>query len=77
MVLRAEEALVRNEQDALSLARWRSGYVLIYALCEAVALYGLVLRFMGFTLTQVAPFYVVGFVLLFFFSPRRPSSAIG
>jgi hypothetical protein len=30
------------------------------------------LRFMGFTLSEVAPFYVVGFALILLFGPRRP-----
>jgi hypothetical protein len=45
--------------------------VVIYCLSEAVALYGLVLHFLGFSLSQVAPFFVAGFVLLFFFEPQR------
>lgn len=76
-VLRAEQALSQNVQDFAALRRWRAGCIVIYALCEAVALYGFVLRFMGFSLSQVAPFYVAGFVLLFFFSPRLPSNTIG
>ena len=76
-VLRVEQSLFQNAQDFASLRRWRGGYIVIYALCEAVALYGFVLRFMGFSLSQVAPFYVAGFVLLFFFRPRLPSNTIG
>jgi hypothetical protein len=45
--------------------------IVIYCLSEPVALYGLVLHFLGFSLSQVAPFFVAGFVLLFFFEPRR------
>ena len=45
--------------------------IVIYCLSEVVALYGLVLHFLSFSLSQVAPFFVAGFVLLFFFEPRR------
>jgi F0F1-type ATP synthase membrane subunit c/vacuolar-type H+-ATPase subunit K len=40
-------------------------------MCETLALFGFVLRFMGFTLSEVAPFYVVGFALMLLFGPRR------
>ena len=33
---------------------------MIYALSEAVALYGFVLRFTGFTFSEVVSFYAVG-----------------
>ena len=45
--------------------------IVIYCLSEAVALYGLVLHFLGFSLSQVAPFFIASLVLLFFFEPRR------
>jgi F0F1-type ATP synthase membrane subunit c/vacuolar-type H+-ATPase subunit K len=77
MVIRAEQTLVKNAEDSVSLYRWRAGYIVTFALCEAIALYGFVLRFLFFSLTQVMPFYVVGFVLLLFFRPRRPSNEIG
>src|SRR5277367_5290464 len=60
-VLRSEAILADHPEDATALKRWRTGYIFTYALCETVALFGFVLRFMGFTLSEVAPFYVVGF----------------
>ena len=36
-----------------------------------------VLRFLGFSFTQVTSFYIAGFVLMLYFAPRRPSNAIG
>jgi archaellum biogenesis protein FlaJ (TadC family) len=45
--------------------------IIIYCLSEAVALYGLVLHFFGFSFVQVATFFFAGLVLLFFFEPRR------
>lgn len=37
----------------------------------AVVLYGLVVRFMGATLPQTLPFYVIGSLLLLYFRPRQ------
>jgi len=73
LVLQSEETLRARPSDVLALSRWRSGYIVTYALAEAQALLGLVLRFFGFSLSQVAPFYVAGFILMLFFGPRTPS----
>jgi hypothetical protein len=75
LVLRAAESLATHPDDGISLNHWKTGYVTTYALCEALALFGLVLRFMGCNLQQSVPFYVGGFVLLFFFRAREPVSA--
>jgi len=75
LVLRAAESLATHPDDSLSLNHWRTGYFATYALCEALALFGLVQRFLGCNLQQSAPYYLGGFVLLFFFRPRRPVSA--
>jgi len=72
LVLRAAVALVQQPEDNLSLGHWRTGYIVTYALCEALALFGLVLRFQGAELKQSLLFYIGGFVLLFFFRPRQP-----
>ncbi len=74
-VSKAEEILRTNPEDAGALMRWRSGYIVTYAIAESVALYGLVLHFLGFTHVEVTPFFLAGFVLLVFFPPRRPASA--
>jgi hypothetical protein len=75
LVLRPAEDLASRPDDSISLGHWKTGYIATYALCEALALFGLVLRFLGFTFRQSLPFYVAGFVLLFFFGPREPVSA--
>jgi cytochrome b561 len=75
LVLRSAENLAAHPDDQLTLNHWRSGYIVTYALCEALALLGLVLRFTGFKLEQSLPFYAGGFVLLFFFGPREPARA--
>jgi hypothetical protein len=74
LVLRAAESLAAHPDDTLSLNHWRTGYLATYGLCEALALFGLVLRFLGCNLQQSVPYYIGGFVLLFFFRPRQPTS---
>ena len=72
-VARAEATLQSQPQDAMALARWRVGYIVIYAFSLSIALYGLVLHFMGFSLPAVAPFLLVGFALILFFKPMTVS----
>lgn len=72
LVLRAASTLASQPDDNISLGQWKTGYVTTYALCEALALFGLVLRFRGSILEQSMLFYIGGFVLLFFFRPRQP-----
>jgi hypothetical protein len=74
LVLRSAETLASNPDDSLTLNHWKTGYIATYALCEALALFGLMLRFMGFTFQQSLPFYVGGLVLLLFFGPRKPAT---
>jgi hypothetical protein len=75
LVLQSAVTLATRPNDLATLNRWRAGYVMTYALSEAIALFGLVLRLIGFTLSQVASFYIAGFILLLFFGPRRPVTA--
>jgi hypothetical protein len=74
LVLPAEALLVKKPDDPLVQSRWKTGYVFLYALCEALALFGLILRVAGFALAQVWGFYLGGFLLLLLFSPRAPRS---
>jgi F0F1-type ATP synthase membrane subunit c/vacuolar-type H+-ATPase subunit K len=74
LVQRAADSLAAHPDDSLSLNHWRTGYFTTYALCEALALFGLVLRFRGSPMQQSLLFYVGGFVLLFFFRPSQPVS---
>ncbi len=75
LVLQSAVTLAARPNDVATLNRWRAGYVMTYALSEAIAMFGLVLRLIGFTLSQVASFYIAGFILLLFFGPRRPVTA--
>jgi hypothetical protein len=73
LVLRSAENLATHPDDALTLRHWKSGYIATYGLCEALALFGLIQRFMGFNLQPSLLYYIGGFVLLFFFGPREPA----
>ncbi len=75
LVLRAAESLAAAPDDAISLNHWKTGFIATYALCEALGLFGLVLRFLGCTFQQSVLFYIGGFVLLFFFRPKEPAAA--
>jgi len=70
LVTRSEDRLRQKPSDKLTLARWRSGYFVMYGMCEVLALLGLTLRLLGFSLAQVGGFYLGGFVLALLFSPR-------
>ncbi|MFZ0321810.1 MAG: hypothetical protein WAL56_21985 [Candidatus Sulfotelmatobacter sp.] len=72
LVLRSAESLAANPDDRLAVSHWKNGYIVTYALCEALALFGLILRFTGVNFQQSLPFYIGGFVLLIFFGPREP-----
>ncbi len=73
----SEQVLCTKPEDGAALRRWRTAYVGTYALCDSVALWGLLLRFLGFSLLLVMLFFVAGFLLMLYFVPRRPSNAIG
>ena len=74
LVFRSAERLAVRPDDSVTLSHWRTGYLATYALCEGLALFGLILRFLGCSFRQCLPFYIGGFVLLFFFGPREPGS---
>jgi hypothetical protein len=69
-VLPAEAILQEQPQNAKALARWRQGYLVSYILSLSIALYGLVLHFLGFSISQVAPFFVAGTALILFLGPK-------
>jgi len=74
LVLPSEAALRGRSHDPLAVAHWRTGYLLLYALCEVLGLFGLALRLVGFPLGNIWSFYLGGFVLLLLYSPRVPST---
>jgi hypothetical protein len=70
LVLPSEGLLKERSDDSVAVARWRTGYLFLYALCELLGMFGLILRMSGFTLGNVWGFYLGGFVLLLLYSPR-------
>jgi hypothetical protein len=76
LVLPSEAALKERSDDKLFVARWKTGYIVLYVLCDVLGLFGLILRMAGFSLANVWGFYLGGFVLLLVFSPRTPPSEI-
>jgi hypothetical protein len=74
LVLQSEVELKDKPGDPVLLARWKGGYIVTYVLCEGLALFGLLLRIMGFDLTHAWPYYAGSFVLLLLFWPRLPQA---
>ena len=72
LVARPAISLATQPDDIVTLNHWRTGYIVTYALCEALTLFGLVQRFLGNSLQQSMPYYLAGFILLSFFRARRP-----
>lgn len=70
LIVPSEAALRLRPDDNLALSRWKTGFIMLYALCEMLGLFGLVLRIAGFTLANVWSFYLGGFLLLLLYSPR-------
>jgi hypothetical protein len=73
LVKRSEGVLATSPEDPVAQRQWRTGYLLTYAFSEAIALYGVLLHFLGFRMAQVAPFLVAGAILILFYSPHRPA----
>ena len=61
-----------NPDDPDGHKRWRVGTLISDSLALSIVLYGFVLRFMGATSRQAAPFYAGGFALMILWWPRRP-----
>ena len=76
LVLLPERLLAEHPGDTTTLSRWKEGYLFLYALCETLGLFGLVLRLIGFSFTHVWGFYLSAFALLLLFSPRVPRAEL-
>lgn len=72
MVESAETALQTDPADQRALLKWSAGQMVAFALCEAIALYGFVLRMVGAPRAYAIGFYVTGAAFLLLFAPRRP-----
>jgi hypothetical protein len=74
LVLGPAAGLAAHPDDPLSLSHWKNGYITTYVLCDLLGLFGLAARFIGCNFYQSVPYYIGGFVLLFFFGPKQPSA---
>ena len=72
MLRSAEEILAVRPDDAATLGRWLAANIVTFMLCETIALFGLVIRFLGGDLVKAGPFYGVALLLLLLVFPRRP-----
>lgn len=72
LVLPAETALKERPDDRATAGHWRMGYLFLYALCDLLGLFGLILRINGFAFVHIWGFYLSGLVLLTLYSPRTP-----
>lgn len=68
----AAENLHHQAVEPAVLGRWMTAHIMAFALLEAVALFGLVLRLLGARFSQVIGFYAAAILLLLAFAPRRP-----
>lgn len=75
-VLAPSAALAATQpEDTKALSLWRTAHIVMWALCEVIAMYGLLLRYLGFTVAQAAPFFVCGFLLILALGPRLNKEA--
>ncbi|MBZ5702275.1 MAG: hypothetical protein LAN84_10550 [Acidobacteriia bacterium] len=76
LVLRARllapcmETLRSNPDDAQALGRWREGNLVSITLAQSVALFGLVLKFLGASWFVGGPFFATAIFLLLIWTPR-------
>jgi len=75
LVRKPVEALRSHPEDSAALARWKSGQLITWAFSESIAVYGLVLHFLGFSAGQVVPFFVTGALLIVVFPPNLPEAS--
>lgn len=72
----AREGLRSHPDDTKAILRWAAVNSASLTACEALALYGCVLRVLGWAFLQVAPFYASALLLLLTFTPQRPSDHV-
>jgi len=68
----ATAVLGSQPDDPAALAKWRAGNIISWAFGASIGLYGVVLRYTGFSFREVIPFLIAGFCLILFLAPRRP-----
>jgi|SRR5438552_967426 len=71
-IVPALDALKANGMDQAAIRQLQVGYFVSFAMALAICLYGLVLRFLGFSLLLDSPFYIVSFALIVYLQPKLP-----
>ena len=72
LVVPALTLLATQPGDRGALARWQSGQIATWGLSTCIAIYGLILRYLGFDFRQLLPFFIAGCALMLFYTPRQP-----
>jgi hypothetical protein len=71
-VFPSQRLLANDACNSKALRRWKAGQLIVLAMAEAVAWYGLVVRMvLHGTLRQASLFYAAGLFLLLLWTPRR------
>jgi len=72
MIPAALDTIRRQPHDADGWQRWTAAHITSWVAAEMVVLLGFVLRFVGGTLLESLPFYIIGMGLLLAWAPARP-----
>jgi hypothetical protein len=67
----AREDIALPGDASPSVQKWLTVQIVSYAIAISVALYGIVLRFLGGSLTKTLPFYAIAIVMLISWWPRK------
>ena len=70
-----ESAWQEQPKSKPALAHWFNANIVPWALCLSVAMYGIILRYVGYPFRSVTPFFLAGILLMLCFPPRRPEQA--
>lgn len=72
-VASAADTLKSSPDNSAALAKWKTGHLITWAFAESIAIFGLVLHFLGFPMSLARVFFVAGFLLIAIFPPSRPN----
>ena len=76
MIDSADRILSTDPDNRPALGRWIAAHIMSFAVADLVALFGMGLRFLGFTFFAVSLFYLGGLFLLWVFRPARSTPAL-